>query len=160
MNSSLTLRCLTAVMCLLAGAAVAQDRAPAPSYDPTPFREYGWVEFGYAYLPAFDATLSAVTTNGVVDQDLELKMGPGFAVHGGLGESFSRWISGELLAGFYYHGVDEATGADGAGRAWDVSLLQVPVMFSFASARGPTKAIVPDFLIGSILSLFFNSTKL
>jgi len=130
MNTPTPLHCVAASWLLLTGSVVAQERAPAPPYDPTPFREYGWVEFGYAHMPTFDATLSAVTSNGVVSQDLELKMGPGFAVHGGLGESFSRWISGELLAGFYYNSVDEATGAEGAGRAWEASLLQVPVMLN------------------------------
>jgi opacity protein-like surface antigen len=128
MNPPNTLRRLAASLFLLAGSVAAQERAPAPSYDPTPFREYGWVEFGYAHVPAFDATLSSVSSNGVVNQDLRMEMGPGFAVHGGLGESFSRWISAELLGGIYYHNVDEVSGADGAGRGFDASLLQVPIM--------------------------------
>jgi len=128
MNPSNAFRCFSAVLCLLAGSVAAQEQTVLPLPDPTPFREYGWVEFGYAHVPAFDATLSSVSSNGVMNQDLRMEMGPGFAVHGGLGESFSRWISAELLGGIYYHNVDELSGADGAGRGFDASLLQVPIL--------------------------------
>jgi opacity protein-like surface antigen len=86
------------------------------------------VEFGYAHLPTVDATVSTVSTNGITSQDVEMDMGPGFAVHGGLGESFSRWVSAELLGGFYFHNVDEVSGAGGAGRGLDGDLMQVPVL--------------------------------
>jgi len=130
MNASPILHRYALSFFVFAGSVAAQEVTPARSYDPTPFQEYGWVEFGYAHIPAFDVTLSAVTADGVVNQDLELEMGPGFAVHGGLGESFSRWISAELLGGFYYHGVDEATGAGGVGRGLDADLFQVPIMLN------------------------------
>jgi len=38
--------------------------------------------------------------------------------------------------------------------------LQVPVIFSVASASGPITAIVPLFFNGNTLPLFFNKTKL
>ncbi len=130
MKTNRTCRCLNAVLCLVAISLVAQESGPVPSYGPAPFREYGWVEFGYAHLPTFDATLSTLTASGTLSQDLQMKMGPGFAVHGGLGETFNRWISGELLGGFYYHGLDEATGAGASGNRFDTSLLQVPIMLN------------------------------
>ncbi len=122
-------RCLNALLGLVAVSLAAQESATVP-YGPTPFREYGWVEFGYAHLPTFDATLSTLTPGGTLSQDLQMKMGPGFAVHGGLGESFSRWISGELLSGFYYHSLDEVTGAGASASRFDTSVLQVPIMLN------------------------------
>ena len=153
MNPPNSLRCAAVSFFLLAHSVAAQEQTPARYYDPTPFQEYGWVEFGYAHLPAFDATLSTVTTNGVVNQDLELEMGPGFAVHGGLGESFSRWISAELLGGFYYHGVDEATSASGVGRGLDADLFQVPIMLNLV-VHVPLKSRLTPVLGGGAGAVF------
>jgi len=153
MNPPISLRCATACLFLLAHPVTAQEPMPARSYDPTPFQEYGWVEFGYAHLPAFDATLSAVTTNGVVNQDLELEMGPGFAVHGGLGESFSRWISAELLGGFYYHSVDDMTGPDGGWQVLNADLFQVPVMLNLV-IHVPLKSRLTPVLGGGAGAVF------
>jgi hypothetical protein len=86
------------------------------------------VEAGYAYLPDFDATLTMVTTNMVTNQDARMEMGPGFAAHGGLGETFSRYVSAELLGGFYYHNVDQFTMVGGVPRGLDADLMQAPVM--------------------------------
>ena len=38
--------------------------------------------------------------------------------------------------------------------------LQVPGIFSLASANGPTNAMVPVFFIGSTFPWFFSNTKL
>jgi opacity protein-like surface antigen len=128
MNSSCVLRSLALVLGLLTVSVSAQKPGEGPTYEPVSYHDYGWVEVGYAYMPNFDATLSTVTPGGVVNQDVRMEMGPGFAAHGGLGETFSRWISAELVGGFYYHDVDQVSIGGGVTRGLNASVMQAPAM--------------------------------
>jgi opacity protein-like surface antigen len=128
MKSSRILLVTTATLGLIALSAVAQRPGEGPTYEPVSAGEYGWVEVGYAYTPDFDATLSTVTTNGWLSRDAKMELGPGFALQGGLGQSFSRWISAELVGGFYYNDVDQMSIGGGMTRGLDASLMQAPAM--------------------------------
>lgn len=121
---------------------LAQGATDAPeSYDLP--RHYGWAELGAAMVPEFNGTLSYVDGSGPAGEDLTLKMSPGFMVNGGFGERFLPWLSGELLGGFYYGGVDEAKAADGQTRSFNASLLQVPILLNAIVHLPDRKRVVP-----------------
>jgi opacity protein-like surface antigen len=105
-------------------------------YDPVykeyhePMRSYGWVEIGGAQVQDFNATLGGVATNGAWQQDLGMKLGTGFAVNGGFGDTFSRWVSMEFLAGFLYNNLEDVTGPAGAVGPVNGTLMQVPLLLN------------------------------
>ena len=106
------------------------------------WNEYGWSEIGVSAIPEFNATLSSSSQGSPFSEALSLKMNPGFAVHGGLGQRFLPWLSAEMEGGFYYNDVDEAHSASGT-RSFNGSLMQVPILLNVIVHLPEKHPVVP-----------------
>jgi len=116
--------------CLAVGAALVLISAPSLTAAEPLTSEYAWVEGGVSIVPDFDARLSAVLQEQTLNENLKLEMSPGFSAHGGFGERFLPWLSGEIEGGFYYNDVDTISQGSVAMPHFGGTLMQVPIMLN------------------------------